>query len=530
MSTSAPRQSDGRALNVDDPRSLLLQYLDGALPDAETSRVESALCEDPALRRLLVEMAVDGSLVKEAFEAQTDKIAAKEGSPQQVLSSEAIRAAAAARREKAAERPHLTPRQRKRRAVLRYGILPLAAAAAFLAIVHTYNLHQIKQVKYALCAEIIDIRGDVSLDAAPATAGGEVQPGQEVRTGPDGRVTLRYDDKTTIEIGEESDLTLLISESRRNRSKRLYLDRGELSADVAKQRANAPMRIATPHAEVEVIGTRFTLAVDAEARTTRLEVTEGRVRLTRAADTASVVIAGGQYIETGESAEGSFKSLAMADLAGAEAIFVDEFDGEALNPFWTQVRPPDQVTVKDGKLFLWVEEAAGTAEVVSKPMELGPAPIMITVRRATPGFYGPSPPQGKGMDREGKPRHRSGLEILDASGEVLCRIERVKTKAYASLRPQGPEPEEILLGDSAILGNLAIVLDSSGRIGVFSRWTRKARFRDQLIKGPAATPVGSVRIRLYADFTGRRHPKIPVERVEIHRLTEWPKVKMRRTR
>jgi hypothetical protein len=53
------------------------------------------------------------------------------------------------------------------------------------------------------------------------------------------------------------------------------------------------MLFTTPHAEVTVLGTRLALTVSAEA--TRLEVQEGRVRITRLPDRASVEVKAGQF-------------------------------------------------------------------------------------------------------------------------------------------------------------------------------------------------------------------------------------------
>jgi hypothetical protein len=75
--------------------------------------------------------------------------------------------------------------------------------------------------------------------------------------------------------------------------KRLDLRLGKLEASVTRQRPLRPMEITTPQAEVRVVGTRFTLAVTTNA--TRLDVTEGQVRLTRAADGSSVRVPGDHY-------------------------------------------------------------------------------------------------------------------------------------------------------------------------------------------------------------------------------------------
>jgi ferric-dicitrate binding protein FerR (iron transport regulator) len=71
--------------------------------------------------------------------------------------------------------------------------------------------------------------------------------------------------------------------------KRLELRAGRLRAVVAPQ--PRPFVVRTAQAEARVLGTRFTLAAGKE---TRLEVEEGRVRLVRASDAASVEVSAGQ--------------------------------------------------------------------------------------------------------------------------------------------------------------------------------------------------------------------------------------------
>lgn len=76
--------------------------------------------------------------------------------------------------------------------------------------------------------------------------------------------------------------------------KRFVVDRGTVTAQVAPQPKGLPMVLATPHGEARVQGTTLRLIVDA---TTRLEVTEGVVRLVRKTDLNSVDVKAGQRSE-----------------------------------------------------------------------------------------------------------------------------------------------------------------------------------------------------------------------------------------
>src|SRR5262245_48838500 len=123
-------------------------------------------------------------------------------------------------------------------------------------------------------------------EGTPDLAVGErLVAGSDITT--KGRVVLRYDDGTRVELGAGSVLREL------GPRKSMTLTRGSLSADVAKQLEGRPMVIRTPQGEATIVGTRFRLAVKGDS--TRLDVEEGKVRLTRFADRASVDVVSGHF-------------------------------------------------------------------------------------------------------------------------------------------------------------------------------------------------------------------------------------------
>jgi parallel beta-helix repeat protein len=171
---------------------------------------------------------------------------------------------------------------------LPYGISAIAAAAAFMLIYNWLNLGTNKN----LAAELIALSGSVELvretASAPAQVGTQVIPGEGLKTGAGGLAKLRYPDGTTIELKEESNLSLL----RHEQAKRLALKQGEIFADVAKQKPDEALTVVTPHGEATVVGTQLKLAVAKES--TRLEVTQGKVRLTNP-DNKFVDVEAGNY-------------------------------------------------------------------------------------------------------------------------------------------------------------------------------------------------------------------------------------------
>ena len=108
------------------------------------------------------------------------------------------------------------------------------------------------------------------------------------------RAVIEFTDRTRIEVGPDTEITYVDA----GQGKRIRMLRaGRLGAEVAKQPPGEQMLLMTPHAEARVLGTTFTLTVEAEK--TRLEVQSGRVRFTRAADGKSADVVAGQVAEAG---------------------------------------------------------------------------------------------------------------------------------------------------------------------------------------------------------------------------------------
>jgi ferric-dicitrate binding protein FerR (iron transport regulator) len=98
---------------------------------------------------------------------------------------------------------------------------------------------------------------------------------------------------------------------------RLVLDRG--TAELAfhpHQRGRQHLRIATPSADVEVVGTVFTVAVD--ARGTTVSVREGTVRVTGRTDGSSVLVHAGDAVTVPPIRTASAATAASADHASTD--------------------------------------------------------------------------------------------------------------------------------------------------------------------------------------------------------------------
>jgi hypothetical protein len=144
--------------------------------------------------------------------------------------------------------------------------------------------------------------------------GADVFAGDELRVPADATVTVAYPDSTRVTLGEagvptDGDAVRLAASVVFDTAKsgaRLFHKAGLLAADVSKQPAGKPMVIRTPHAMATIVGTRFTLAVKTDM--TRLDVTEGIVRLSRHDGSGSLDVAA-----VGAAMAYADGKLAMAD-------------------------------------------------------------------------------------------------------------------------------------------------------------------------------------------------------------------------
>lgn len=110
------------------------------------------------------------------------------------------------------------------------------------------------------------------------------------------RLAFAYPDGSRIDLEPGSRATLLADPG-----KRIAIERGTLQASVMPQPAGRPLRVTTPQGEALVVGTHFTLLVDASA--TRLTVTEGKVQLSRLSDGASCLVKAGFSCTASESTQ-----------------------------------------------------------------------------------------------------------------------------------------------------------------------------------------------------------------------------------
>jgi ferric-dicitrate binding protein FerR (iron transport regulator) len=255
---------------LDDPNALgeaVARYLAGDCSAGEVAALSAALERDPAAAAVFVEIATQAALVRDW--AQTTPPTAVEVSP---------------------------PRRR---------ILPRAIAlATSLCLAFIVGLAFVVGRPWSA----FDARRHLGrIESASAavrhahdgrTAALDVGDGFEAGTlATDLMETavVRLRDGTLLALGTDTELEL--SDDGR---KRVVLVRGTFTADVVPQPVGRPMMIRTPTAELEVVGTAFSLA--AEPERTHLDVDKGLVRVRRLTDDAAVDVPAGREVRVSPDA------------------------------------------------------------------------------------------------------------------------------------------------------------------------------------------------------------------------------------
>lgn len=164
------------------------------------------------------------------------------------------------------------------------------------------------------------------------------------------RGVVRFPDGSRLEL----------SGALRDLGRGTLLTSGTLTAVVSRQPAGRPFVLLTPQAELRVLGTRFTLAVTKEG--TRLEVAEGRVRLTRLSDKRSVDVGAGQFAVAQAGVELSSRPLPIDEvlltadkgrISGDEWRLVKEGEGAVLEALRTGNDAATGLPVNAAKVNAW---------------------------------------------------------------------------------------------------------------------------------------------------------------------------------
>ena len=171
--------------------------------------------------------------------------------------------------------------------------VPAFAIAALLALLlgggFFLQAHRIKMTRTPM---LIEASGNVD------RGGGAIGPGESLTTGPGSAATLRYQDGTIVMLAADTRVVVMEGTTW-DRSKRIRVSSGLVSADVVPQPAGHPLRFVSTDARCEVVGTQLSIQVGSER--TRLEVQEGSVRFIGEGGGSRVLVDEGYFAEAGRS-------------------------------------------------------------------------------------------------------------------------------------------------------------------------------------------------------------------------------------
>jgi hypothetical protein len=154
----------------------------------------------------------------------------------------------------------------------------------------------------------------------PAQSGQEVRVGEGIVTVGDGSgASIQYADGSRLEMGPNTLLTQVVEPAQRGRrgeepDKRVVLMEGVLEFRAVEQPPGHPMIVRTPHAEVVVRGTRFTLESETDA--TALRVRQGAAQFARRDRPRSIEVEAG-YSPVAEPGAEQFVARLVPDPPGA---------------------------------------------------------------------------------------------------------------------------------------------------------------------------------------------------------------------
>jgi ferric-dicitrate binding protein FerR (iron transport regulator) len=214
-------------------------------------------------------------------------------------------------------------------------------------------------------ATLQSVEGKVARGRVPLQVGDSLFEGDTIEA-PAGHATVAFPDGSRIELAGEMTLAL---------SRKISLMHGALTAEFAKQPAGQPFVIATPHAEATVLGTKLRLSVAAE---TKLEVKEGRVKMTRLEDNRALDITAGHYAVAAKGAAFAAKKTTRGPMMAGAAIWGEDFqDPRAVEKDWRIARNGVGASTSGLLEFdLHPSGDAGDASFVTEPAFA--APIRIT--------------------------------------------------------------------------------------------------------------------------------------------------------
>jgi WD40 repeat protein len=292
---------------------LLYRWCEGDITADEGRRLESLLADRSARQYFLDYMQLDAHLMWELDEE------GGRAEPHPVLpSNRNVRSAA------------------MRRRVLLAGGMTVALAVAIVAgfrLLRPPKGHDeaAPALVPATVAKIRSLSGSVEIvghdgTSRPGAPGETIRAIESIRTGlEEGRAEIECRRGARLELGPDTELRF-DSNSGVEDAADLVQSRGVLALEVAKQPADHPFVLRTPHSTVRVLGTRFQSLVGPDA--TLVETEQGCVEVTRASDRQRAEVSEGDYVVVGSFQEPLKVRAAPITLTDASRTLEDRASDE----------------------------------------------------------------------------------------------------------------------------------------------------------------------------------------------------------
>ncbi|MBI3856549.1 MAG: FecR domain-containing protein [Planctomycetes bacterium] len=264
------------------------------------------------------------------------------------------------------------------------------------------------------------LEGDVFAVSAgkrvPALSGHKLVSGDALETsGKTSQAVVEFADGTRLVLGADT----IVDSIRIADGKRVTLKQGVLAAQISKQPAGEPMLFSTATAEARVLGTRLTLSVTPSS--TRLEVREGRVRVTRREDNASVEVTADHFVQCGKGL-----SMAPKPVTTVRVALHETFDRPRWGGGWIQGGEANlgvRMTSENGSLS--IKTLQKPAQDLSGSTKL-PSDAAEAARRAVQGVGNVA-----GLSKKDWPR-AGWLENRQAYGFSNDAPIRIRTRIWNS--------------------------------------------------------------------------------------------------
>lgn len=280
---------------------LVSRHLDGYLTDEERRELTEIVQRSPEAREELADALIfHGALIRRAS-SERSKPADIDGLLQTIQEREAASSDALPTRPDAVPEIEAGRRHAPLRVIFRkaWPILGVAAALLIAVLLFRGKDPAIPIVRIAAVQELQEGTAFVEREGNRSTelrAGSSLAAGDVVRTDERGRLEIQWSKvprgsvsgKTVVQLGPETRARL---DGRSEGAERIHLFRGAALCEFAKRQSDETMVVTTPHARIEILGTRF--KVDTDRATTTLKVIRGKVRISEEASGRVAVVTSG---------------------------------------------------------------------------------------------------------------------------------------------------------------------------------------------------------------------------------------------